>query len=62
MDNFSPFKKHYRPNSKYFPFDDRTVQGKRYESDVIDHTDASKLKALCLRSFKDKKFAALKKF
>eukprot|EP00957_Ditylum_brightwellii_P086870 6611828-Ditylum_brightwellii.AAC.1 len=62
MDNFSPVKKHYRSKSKYFPFDDRTVQGKRCELDAIDHFDASKLKAHFLRSFKDKKLAGLKKF
>eukprot|EP00957_Ditylum_brightwellii_P013563 1023216-Ditylum_brightwellii.AAC.1 len=62
MDNFSPVKKHYRTQGEYFPFSDKIVQGKRYELDVFDNPDASKLKALFLRSFKHKKLAVLKKF
>eukprot|EP00957_Ditylum_brightwellii_P064933 4926233-Ditylum_brightwellii.AAC.1 len=61
LDNFSTVKKHYRPESEYFPFHDGTVRGKRYKSDVIDHFDASKLKEQFQRSFKDKKLAVLKK-
>ena len=61
-DNFSPVKNHYRTNSEYFPFSDKTVRGKRYELDVSSNCAASKLKALFLRSFKDKNLVALKIF
>ena len=61
-DNFSPVKNHYRKKSEYFPFSDKTVRGKRYELDVSFNRHASKLKALFLRSFKDKNLAALKIF
>eukprot|EP00957_Ditylum_brightwellii_P158181 12040148-Ditylum_brightwellii.AAC.1 len=61
-ENFSPVKKHYRTQSEYFPFSNKTVQGKRYELDVYHSLAASKLKALFLRSSKDKNLVVLKIF
>eukprot|EP00957_Ditylum_brightwellii_P176511 13442685-Ditylum_brightwellii.AAC.1 len=62
MDNFNNVKKHYRNKSDYLHFSDGIVQGKRYESDVTFHSDASNLKELFQNSFKDKKLGVLKKF